>query len=48
MTFATKLLQEIEEPHVRISEFTVGPNGQNAMPAELPPNVAYTYAVELR
>ena len=32
--------------NVRATEFTVGPNGPKAMPAELPPNVAYTYAVE--
>jgi len=31
---------------VRATEFTVGPNGPMAMPAALPPNVAYTYAVE--
>lgn len=30
---------------VRATEFTVGPNGPLAMPADLPPNVAYTYAV---
>jgi RHS repeat-associated protein len=32
---------------VRATEYTVGPNGPNAMPAELPPTTAYTYAVEL-
>ena len=32
---------------VRATEFTVGPNGQLGMPAQLPPNSAYTYAVEL-
>ncbi|WP_201092970.1 PKD domain-containing protein [Thiocystis minor] len=32
---------------VRATEFTVGPNGPRAMPAALPPNVAYTYAVDL-
>jgi RHS repeat-associated protein len=31
---------------VRITEFTVGDNGPQAMPAELPPNVGYTYAVD--
>ena len=30
---------------VRATEFTVGANGPKAMPAELPPNVGYTYAV---
>ena len=33
--------------HVRATEFTVGPNGPMAMPAELPETSAYTYAVSL-
>ncbi len=41
-------LQEIEQPHVRLTEYTVGENGQEAMPAELPEATGYTYAVELR
>jgi RHS repeat-associated protein len=32
---------------VRATEYTVGPNGPNAMPAPLPPTSTYTYAVEL-
>lgn len=32
---------------IRLTEFTVGPNGELAMPAELPPASQYTYAVEL-
>ncbi|HHQ42451.1 MAG TPA: carboxypeptidase regulatory-like domain-containing protein, partial [Chromatiales bacterium] len=32
---------------VRLTEYTVGPNGPDAMPAELPPGTVYTYAVEL-
>ncbi|MFN8495852.1 MAG: RHS repeat-associated core domain-containing protein [Caldilineaceae bacterium] len=32
--------------HVRATEYTVGIQGPQAMPAELPPNVGYTYAVE--
>lgn len=32
--------------HVRATEYTVGANGQQAMPADLPEGVAYTYAVE--
>ena len=32
--------------NVRATEFTVGPNGPKAMPAELPPTSAYTYCVE--
>ena len=33
--------------NVRATEYTVGPNGPAAMPAELPPTSGYTYAVEL-
>jgi RHS repeat-associated protein len=33
--------------HVRATEYTVGPNGPKAMPANLPPSSGYTYAVEL-
>jgi hypothetical protein len=33
--------------NVRATEYTVGPNGPNAMPAQLPPTSGYTYAVEL-
>lgn len=32
---------------VRATEYTVGPNGRDAMPAELPPTSGYTYAAEL-
>ncbi|MBZ0237961.1 MAG: Hint domain-containing protein [Deltaproteobacteria bacterium] len=32
---------------VRATEYTVGANGVRAMPAPMPPNIAYTYAVEL-
>ncbi len=32
---------------VRATEYTVGENGPKAMPAALPPTVAYTYCVEL-
>ncbi|AZT84803.1 hypothetical protein EHN06_15270 [Marinobacter sp. NP-4(2019)] len=32
---------------VRATEYTVGENGFEAMPGELPPSTAYTYAVEL-
>jgi RHS repeat-associated protein len=31
---------------MRITEFTVGPSGPNRMPVDLPPDSAYTYAVE--
>ena len=33
--------------HVRATEFTVGPNGPDAMPAEIAQGTAYTYAVDL-
>ncbi|MDX2029765.1 MAG: BACON domain-containing carbohydrate-binding protein [Blastocatellia bacterium] len=36
----------LDKVHVRATEFTVGTNGPNAMPGELPANSAYTYAVE--
>lgn len=39
--------QPLSTLHVRATEHTVGPNGPQAMPAELPPTSAYTYAVEL-
>jgi hypothetical protein len=32
--------------HVRLTEYTVGPSGPNAMPADLPPTSGYTYEVE--
>lgn len=34
--------------NLRLTEYTVGPNGPAAMPALLPPTSAYTYAVELK
>ena len=39
--------QPLSTLHVRATEYTVGPNGPAAMPGELPPTSAYTYAVEL-
>jgi RHS repeat-associated protein len=33
--------------NVRATEYTVGPTGEQAMPATLPPNSAYTYAVNV-
>ncbi len=38
--------QMLDTMHVRITEFTVGPEGPDAMPATLPVNTAYTYAFE--
>jgi len=40
-------IQPVTSLSVRATEYTVGPNGPNAMPAPLPPTSAYTYAVEL-
>ncbi len=40
-------LQALDELTVRATEYTVGPNGPDAMPGELPPSTGYTYAVEL-
>jgi RHS repeat-associated protein len=37
---------ELDSMSVRITEFTVGPNGPNAMPAPLPADSKYTYAFE--
>lgn len=38
--------QALSSLTVRATEYTVGPNGPKAMPAELPPTSGYTYAVE--
>ena len=51
-TSATMLLpdgttQQLTSLSVRATEYTVGENGPDAMPAPLPPASAYTYAVEL-
>jgi RHS repeat-associated protein len=39
--------QPVNSLHVHLTEFTVGANGPQAMPAELPPTSAYTYALDL-
>ena len=39
--------QQLGDLHVRATEYTVGANGDEAMPGGLPPSSAYTYAVEL-
>jgi RHS repeat-associated protein len=39
--------QATDSLSISITEYTVGQNGPNAMPAELPANSAYTYAVEI-
>jgi hypothetical protein len=46
MTFSNATTQTLTTLSVRATEYTVGPSGLIAMPAELPPNSAYTYAVE--
>lgn len=38
--------EELKELRVRATEYTVGENGPEAMPGDLPPQSAYTYAVE--
>src|SRR4030095_16326711 len=38
--------QALENLQVRATEFTIGPTGPAAMPAALPANSGYTYAVE--
>jgi hypothetical protein len=47
MTLPDGTTQPLTSLHVRATEYTVGPNGPTAMPAELPPSSIYTYAVEL-
>jgi hypothetical protein len=39
--------QSLDTLHVRVTEFTVGDSGPEAMPGLLPPTSAYTYAVQL-
>src|SRR5262249_36099800 len=34
--------------HLRLTEYTVGPTGPQAMPGSLPPASEYTYAIALR
>jgi len=47
LVFPDETLQPVTHLTVRATEYTVGPNGPLAMPAELPERTAYTYAVEL-
>ncbi len=39
--------QSLDNMNLRITEYTVGPDGPQRMPAEMPPNIAYTYAMDL-
>ena len=47
MTLPNGMDQPLSTLQVRATEYTVGTNGPQTMPAELPPTSAYTYAVEL-
>ena len=47
MTLPDGSTQPLSTLQVRATEYTVGANGPQTMPAELPPTSAYTYAVEL-
>ncbi|MGQ9779050.1 MAG: NHL domain-containing protein [Bacillota bacterium] len=38
---------DLQTLHIRVTEYSVGEQGPLAMPAELPPQVGYTYCVEL-
>ncbi|MEP0775110.1 MAG: hypothetical protein HRF46_12185, partial [Acidobacteriota bacterium] len=40
--------QPLSSAHLRLTEYTVGQEGPAAMPAPLPPNVAYTYCLDVR
>ncbi|MCC7075543.1 MAG: carboxypeptidase regulatory-like domain-containing protein [Acidimicrobiia bacterium] len=44
MVFADGSTQPLESMHVRLSEYTVGESGPDAMPGDLPPSSAYTFA----
>jgi len=47
MTLPDGSTQPLTQLDVRATEYTIGENGPKAMPAVLPPQSAYTYAVEL-
>jgi hypothetical protein len=47
MTLPNGSTMALDTIHVRATEYTVGTNGPNAMPADLPAASGYTYAVEL-
>jgi PASTA domain/Putative Ig domain/PKD domain len=46
MTLADGSTSTLANFHIRATEFTVGANGPNSMPASLPPTSGYTYEVE--
>jgi RHS repeat-associated protein/uncharacterized repeat protein (TIGR01451 family) len=47
MKFSDGSTQSLSDMHVRATEYTVGETGPEAMPGELPPRSAYTYAADL-
>jgi RHS repeat-associated protein len=47
MTLPDGTTQSLSNINVRATEYTVGANGPQAMPGDLPTNSGYTYAVEL-
>ena len=47
MQFANGTTQPLAAMHVRATEYTVGADGPQSMPARLPPLSGYTYCVEL-
>ncbi|MCB1604767.1 MAG: hypothetical protein KDI59_08975, partial [Xanthomonadales bacterium] len=47
MTMPDNSTQNLTQLDVRATEYTVGENGRQRMPADLPAGSAYTYAVEL-
>ncbi len=47
MTLPDGSSQTLNKISIRATEYTIGPGGPNAMPAQLPPTSAYTYAVKL-
>jgi RHS repeat-associated protein len=47
MRLADGTMRPLTTLAVRSTEYTVGPNGPSAMPGELPPSSAYTYAMEM-
>jgi RHS repeat-associated protein len=46
MTLPGGAVQPLSTLHVRATELTVGATGRSAMPGDLPPTSAYTYAVD--
>jgi hypothetical protein len=47
LVFSDGHTQSMADIRVRATEYSVGPNGPDAMPAPLPPQTAYTYCVDL-